>query len=60
MLNYYPSWVYNPREDITRENKRQYEKKYREYEKAVETAEIEKGRRLDLRERREISEKIGI
>ena len=60
MLNYYPSWVYNAREDITRENKRQYDKKYAEYEKAVEAAEIEKGRRLDLRERRQISEKIGI
>ena len=25
-MNYYPKWVYSPREDVTRENMRQYDR----------------------------------
>lgn len=59
-MKYYPSWVYNPREDITRANMKEYDRK-------VDTAyEIEKekekkiGRKLTLSEIYEIRKELGL
>ena len=56
----YPSWVYTAREDVTKENKRLYDLRYKKYLSAVEEAEKKAGRRLNLRERSEISREYNI
>ena len=35
-MSYYPSWVYNPREDVTRENMRQYDRTKETFQKKCE------------------------
>ena len=58
--NWYPQWVYDKREDITRENMRQYDAKRNAAYDEVKTKEKEFGRYLKMGERREISEKYGL
>lgn len=58
--NWYPQWVYDKREDITRENMKQYDAKRNAAYDEVKAKEKELGRYLKMAERREISEKYGL
>lgn len=57
---YYPRWVFSPREDVTRENMRKYEKRLDEYHKEKAKIETELKRKLTLTERVELSKKFDI
>lgn len=58
--NWYPQWVYDKREDITRENMRQYDIKRKAAYDEIEKKEKELGRYLKMAERMEISKKYGL
>lgn len=58
--NWYPQWIYDKREDITRENMKQYDIKRKAAYDEVEAKEKELGRYLKMAERREIAEKYGL
>ena len=56
--NWYPQWVYDKREDITRKNMRQYDEKRKKMYDEIEEQEEKLGRLLTLQERMEIRDKI--
>lgn len=60
MGNYYPKWVYDIREDITRENMKRYDRQ-RDicYAKQLEM-EKELGRKLTIKERSDLYREYGI
>ena len=60
MSNWYPKWVYDKRENITRENMRLYDLRRNQAYEEIEAKEKELGRYLKISERREISEKYGL
>lgn len=51
----YPKWVYKPREDVTRENMRQYEKMHNDYwnklyERYPDFSSLPFRRKIEIRE----------
>lgn len=58
--NWYPQWVYDKREDITRENIKEYDRRRDVAYNEVKAKEKEFGRYLKMAEKREISEKYGL
>ena len=59
-MAYYPSYVYNINENITRNNMKEYDKKCDEAYKAIKEKEKQIGRKLNCKERYEISKQYGV
>ena len=60
MTNWYPPYVYSKREDVTRENMKQYDEKRNAAYDEIATREKELGRYLTMKERFEIRDKHGL
>lgn len=58
--NWYPKWVYDKREDITRENMRRYDRQMEELFEARMAKEKELGRKLTIKERYEMSKEYDL
>lgn len=58
--NWYPKWVYDKREDITRENMRRYDRQMEELFEARMAKEKELGRKLTIKERYEMSKEYEL
>lgn len=57
---YYPRWVFSPREDVTRENMRKYEKRLSDFYKEKAEIEAKLKRKLTHEECAELSKKYDI
>ena len=57
---YYPRWVFSPREDVTRENMRKYDKRLDDYHKEKDKIEAELKRKLTREEITELTKKYDI
>lgn len=58
--NWYPKWVYDKREDITRENMRRYDRQMEELFEARMAKEKELGRKLTIKEGYEMSKEYDL